>query len=234
MCSRLGAWHPEWREVVLLLAGLLRQQRAERVDALVSESTKKRGGGAPVLVGSCNAVASSAWMVFWAGLLKKSYSEAQANPRSFYSEIVRRLWPAIDWLGNKHPFIWRIAPMFPPESTGPGAFTWSCVQANWRLACWLIIFYGGCWSWHSATLLRGLIHEVSMEEKKEKIRRTRRGERPGADRSETTSIDVRAETIWVQAAETGKWWSVRGTIVGGCIGAVLAQAINVWLGLVKP
>ena len=29
------AWQAEWREVVLLLAGLLHQQRAERVDALV-------------------------------------------------------------------------------------------------------------------------------------------------------------------------------------------------------
>jgi hypothetical protein len=30
------AWNPDWREVVLLLAGLLHEQRVERVDALVS------------------------------------------------------------------------------------------------------------------------------------------------------------------------------------------------------
>jgi hypothetical protein len=32
------AWRPEWREVVLLLAGLLHAQRVERVDALVSSA----------------------------------------------------------------------------------------------------------------------------------------------------------------------------------------------------
>ncbi len=49
------AWLPEWREVVLLLAGILHQQRAKRVDALVSAAlddlyaSPHRGGVKPEL-----------------------------------------------------------------------------------------------------------------------------------------------------------------------------------------
>ena len=42
------AWQPEWREVVLLLAGLLHQQKPERVDALVSAALDSVRGGRSV------------------------------------------------------------------------------------------------------------------------------------------------------------------------------------------
>lgn len=177
---------------------------------------------------------SSLWMIFYAGLLKKSFVERQANPssKSWYSRHADRHWPAIQWLGNEHPVIWHIAPLFPPdELTGRAPFTWSSVPANWLLLCWVVICYGGVWSLGSADHLLTLIGEVSREEKKEKLRRTMRGESPGGERSET-SIHVLTE-IQVQAAETGKWKSLTGAIVTSCIGAVLAQVIKVWLGLEK-
>ncbi len=41
------AWLPEWREVVLLLAGILHQQRDKKVDALVSEALDDLYGSPP-------------------------------------------------------------------------------------------------------------------------------------------------------------------------------------------
>lgn len=174
------------------------------------------------------------WMIFYAGLLKKSYRKASANPspQTFYWQFATKHWPSIEWLGGQHPVIWRIAPPFPPEMTGPTTFSWAFAKANWSLLCWLGIFYGGVWSMVSARHLLQLIGEVSREEKKDKIRRKMRGDRPTEMRAETT-IEVHAE-IRMQAAESGKWWSLNGAIVGGCIAAVLAQAINVWLRLAKP
>ena len=110
-------------------------------------------------------------------------------------------------------------------------WNWEFVRANWPLLCWLGIFYGGVWSGASGFHLMDLIGEVSREEKKEKIRRKYRGEHGGS--ASGTSIEFKTE-IAVHAAETGKWWSPSGTVVGGSIGAVMAQAINVWLGLANP
>jgi predicted NACHT family NTPase len=42
--ERGRAWLPEWREVLLLLAGILHAQRVERVDALVSSALDAVGG----------------------------------------------------------------------------------------------------------------------------------------------------------------------------------------------
>ena len=44
MLARGCAWQPEWREVVLLLAGLLHQQKVERVIALFSAALDTLGG----------------------------------------------------------------------------------------------------------------------------------------------------------------------------------------------
>jgi hypothetical protein len=179
-------------------------------------------------------IAGSLWMIFYAGLLKKSYLEWRAAPnhRGWFQNYAHRQADSINWLLQEHPVIFGIAPKFPPEMVGENPpLNWDFVKTNWPLLCWSGIFYGGLWSLASANQLLTLISEVSREEKKEKIRQKYRGVNGGTVSG--TSIDFKAE-IAVQAAETGKWWSPSGTVVGGCIGAVLAQAINVWLGLAKP
>jgi formylglycine-generating enzyme required for sulfatase activity len=65
------AWRPEWREVVLLLAGLLHAQRVERVDALVSsvlDAAEGAGFGAK-LARWLGATPSLTDQARWFGLL---------------------------------------------------------------------------------------------------------------------------------------------------------------------
>ena len=180
-------------------------------------------------------IAACLWMVFYVGLFKKSYLEWRAAPnyQGWYQNYAHRHANSINWLLNEHPVIWGIAPTFPPEMVGENApYNWEFVKANWPLLCWLGILYGGVWSGASALHLMDLMGEVSREEKKDKIRRKMRGESPAAVRTET-AIEVQAE-IRMQAAESGNWKSFSGGIVSACIGGVLTQAINVWLGLAKP
>lgn len=168
----------------------------------------------------------------YAGLLRRSYEEAKANPvpQNWYWQFAKLNFPAIRWLGNEHPLIWNVAPLVPPVAQRMDA--WAFVKANGSLLCWIGIFYGGVWSGSSASYLLKLIDEVSREEKKEKIRRVYvGGQRSGV--LATTLIAFRAD-VELKAAESGKWWSPNGAIVGGCIAGVLAQVINVLLGFAKP
>jgi formylglycine-generating enzyme required for sulfatase activity len=74
------AWRPEWREVVLLLAGLLHAQRVERVDALVSSALEAAVGTGFVskLRGWLGATPSLADQARWFGLLGAMMRDLEA------------------------------------------------------------------------------------------------------------------------------------------------------------
>ena len=73
-----------------------------------------------------------------------------------------------------------------------------------------------------------LVDQLNHEDKLEKMRK-RRGSVTAAA-SDATLIEIRSE-IQVQAADTGKWWSPNGAIVGGTLASIFGPLILKWLGL---
>ncbi|MFZ0592830.1 MAG: hypothetical protein WAM39_20385 [Bryobacteraceae bacterium] len=168
-------------------------------------------------------MAASVWMTVYVGFLKRDYTEWSMHPHGndyFTLQAIKRA-NSINWLLKEHEYVWAVAPYFPPYLWRQ-PFTWEFVRFNWLLLCWLGLFYGGMWSLGSAFHLADLIGEVSREEKKDRIRRKMRGQ--GGGDGGAASMEVQAE-IRMQAAETGKWWSINGAIVGGSIAGIISGIV---------
>lgn len=178
--------------------------------------------------------ALSLYMLVYVGSLKKVYTDWMMNPRhgTAVEERAASLWPRIVASHNEHPFLWEVAPFFPPYGwlNREVWFTWPFLKANWRFLAWLVLLGGSGVMFMTRLELKKLVDQLNHEDRLEMMRVKRHGGMT-VPASGATLIDIRNE-ILVRAAETGKWWGLNGMIVGGAIATIIATMILKWLGAI--
>jgi hypothetical protein len=184
-----------------------------------------------ILVGGA-LVLFSGYMLLYVGRLKKVYTDWNENPRHGVAgeNTAAQLWPSIEACQEAHPFLWEIAPYFPPyfDWLNPNAqFSSFFEQRNWRFLVWLLLLVGSGGAVNSGFQLMRLVEQLDHEDRLQEMR-IKRG-KVTASGSGPTLIDIRNE-IEIRAAETGKWWGLNGVIIGGAIATILGGAVLKWLG----
>ena len=88
---------------------------------------------------------------------------------------------------------------------------------------WLILLSGSAGMCFSGYKLQELVDQLNHDDRLDRMRMKRRGGRSLP--SGVLTVEIRQE-VQVQAAETGKWWSPTGAIVGGALATRLATQLQ--------